>query len=43
MENYIDWIQAIERIIELRKYNVKKVFMLAILKLKDMPSYGMKH
>ena len=33
-ENYIDWVQAIERIIELKEYNDEKAFKLVILKLK---------
>ena len=37
-ENYIDWVQAIERIIELKDYNDKKVFKLVILKLKGYAS-----
>jgi len=34
LENYIDWVQAIERIIELKECNDEKAFKLAILKLE---------
>ena len=34
LENYIDWVQAIKRIIKLKQYNDVKAFKLAILKLK---------
>jgi len=34
LENYIDWVLAIERIIELKEYNDKKAFKLVDLKLK---------
>jgi len=37
-KNYIDWVQAIERIIELGEYNDEKVFKLVILKLKGYAS-----
>ena len=37
-ENYIDWVQAIERIIKLKEYNDEKAFKLVILKLKGYAS-----
>jgi len=38
LKNYVDWVQAIERIIKLKEYNDKKAFKLAILKLKGYVS-----
>jgi len=38
LENCIDWVHAIERIIELMEYNDEKAFELAILKLKGYAS-----
>ena len=32
--NYLDWVQAIERIFKLKEYNEEKSFKLAIFKLK---------
>jgi len=37
-ENYLDWVQTIERIFELKDYIDKKVFKLAILKIKGYAS-----
>ena len=34
LENSLDWVQAIERICELKDYNDENSFKLAILKLK---------
>jgi len=38
LENYINWVQTIERIIELKEYTHKKAFNLVILKLKGYAS-----
>ena len=38
LKDYIDWMQAIERIVELKKYSDEKAFKLAILKLKGYES-----
>ena len=38
MKNYIDWVQVIERIIELKEYNDEKAFKLVIHKLKGYAS-----
>ena len=37
-KNYIDWVQAIERIIELKEYNGEKALKLFILKLRGYAS-----
>jgi len=37
-KKYIDWVQAIEKIIELKEYNDEKAFKLVILKLKGYAS-----
>ena len=36
--NYLDWVQALERIFELKDYNGEKSFLFAILKLKGYAS-----
>jgi len=38
LENYIYWLEAIKRIIEIKEYNDEKAFKLAILKLKGYAS-----
>ena len=38
LKNYLDWVQAIERIFELKEYNDEKAFKLIILKLKGYAS-----
>ena len=42
-ENYLDWIQALERIFELKDYNVEKAFKLAILKMKEYALLWYEH
>ena len=37
-ENYLDWIQDLKRIFELREYDDENFFKLAILKLKAYDS-----
>jgi len=34
-EGYLDWLQAMKRIIEIKGYSPEKAFKLAILKLKQ--------
>ena len=43
MENYLNWVQALERIFELKDYNDEKAFKLAILKLKRYASLWYEH
>ena len=33
-DNYLNWVQTIQRILELKEYNDEKVFKMAILKMK---------
>ena len=40
-ENYLDWVQALEKIFELKDYNDDKAFKLAILKIKGLLQCGM--
>ena len=42
-ENSLDWVQAIERIFELKDYNDENSFKLAILKLKGYASLWYEH
>ena len=42
-ENYPDWVQALERIFELKDYNDEKAFKLAILKMKGYASLWYEH
>ena len=37
-EDYIEWIQALERIIEIKGYSRERAFKLAVLKLKQYAS-----
>jgi len=43
LKNYLDWIQAIKKIFELKEYNDEKSFMLVILKLKECASLWYGH
>jgi len=40
LKSYLDWVQAIERIIKLKDYDDGKAFKLAILKRRGMLHYG---
>jgi len=42
-KNYLDWVQALERIFELKDYNDEKAFKLAILKKKGYASLLYEH
>jgi len=42
-KNYLDWVQALERIFELKDYNDEKAFKLAILKMKGDASLWYEH
>ena len=37
-EDYLEWVQALERIIEIKDYSSEKAFKLAVLKLKSYAS-----
>ena len=37
-EDYLEWVQAMERITEIKRYYREKAFKLAILKLKQYAS-----
>ena len=42
LKNYLGYLQNIERILELKEYNVEKAFKLVILKMKGMHPCGMR-
>jgi len=42
-ENYLDWVQALEKIFELKDYNDERTFKLAILKMKGYASLWYEH
>ena len=37
-KDYLEWVQAVERIIEIKGYSGEKAFKLAVLKLKQYAS-----
>ena len=43
LENYFDWVQAIESIFEMKEYNEEKSLQLVILKLKGYASLWYEH
>ena len=38
LKNFLDWVQAVERIVKLKEYNKEKSFKLAILTMKGCAS-----
>ena len=43
LKNYLDWVQAIERIFEFKEYNDEKSFKFTIIKLKGHASLWYEH